>query len=207
MILKKILKMICNKYLQYIENKNLIKKIKKTNNLKIILGSSDTKYKNWISTNERNINLLSEKTFQKIFGNKLVDNFLAEHVFEHLTKEEGKLAIKNCYKFLKPNGILRIAVPDGFFPDQDYIDATKPHGWGSGAYDHKVLYNYQTIKEIFDHNKFHLNFIEYHNEDKKFFEKKLTDINGHILRSKYNDERNKEGKINYTSLIVDAKKL
>ena len=34
------------------------------------------------------------------------------HVLEHLSKEDGKVFIKNCYRILKPEGIIRIVVPD-----------------------------------------------------------------------------------------------
>ncbi|MES2425762.1 MAG: methyltransferase domain-containing protein [Bacteroidota bacterium] len=34
------------------------------------------------------------------------------HVLEHFSKDDGVLFIKECYRVLKPGGILRIAVPD-----------------------------------------------------------------------------------------------
>lgn len=34
------------------------------------------------------------------------------HVLEHFTKSDGKKFIEECYRVLKPNGIIRIAVPD-----------------------------------------------------------------------------------------------
>jgi predicted SAM-dependent methyltransferase len=34
------------------------------------------------------------------------------HVLEHFTKVDGKKFIQECYRVLKPNGIIRIAVPD-----------------------------------------------------------------------------------------------
>tara|TARA_A100001015_G_C15037614_1_gene737361 strand:+ start:3707 stop:4360 length:654 start_codon:yes stop_codon:yes gene_type:complete len=211
-LLKKIflykkLKQAYHKLLYIAEIRKFKKYCDKQKKLKIIIGASETKYEGWISTNEILLNLINEKTFNKILKKDSVDNFLAEHVFEHLTENEGKIAIENCYQYLKPGGIIRIAVPDGFFPDPKYINSTKPGGSGPGAYDHKVLYNYLTIKEIFDQDKFVLNFVEYFNQDGKFNEKKLSDENGFILRSRYNDERNNKAIIKYTSLIVDAIKI
>jgi predicted SAM-dependent methyltransferase/GR25 family glycosyltransferase involved in LPS biosynthesis len=34
------------------------------------------------------------------------------HVLEHLTKEQGKAFVAECYRVLKPGGILRVVVPD-----------------------------------------------------------------------------------------------
>lgn len=34
------------------------------------------------------------------------------HVLEHLTREDGERFLRECYRILKPGGILRIAVPD-----------------------------------------------------------------------------------------------
>lgn len=34
------------------------------------------------------------------------------HVLEHLTKEQGKAFVEECYRVLKPGGILRVVVPD-----------------------------------------------------------------------------------------------
>ena len=34
------------------------------------------------------------------------------HVLEHLTKEQGKAFVGECYRVLKPGGILRVVVPD-----------------------------------------------------------------------------------------------
>ncbi len=206
-IIYKLMKFLYFKTFYLVELRKFKKHQAKQKKLKIVIGASQTRYENWISTNEILLNLIDEKTFNKILKKNSVDNFLAEHVFEHLTENEGKTAVNNCYEYLKPGGILRVAVPDGFFPNPDYINSTKPGGSGPGAYDHKVLYNYLTIKEIFDQDKFILNFIEYFNIDGKFNEKKLSDENGFIIRSRYNDERNNNKIINYTSLILDAIKI
>ena len=206
-IIYKLIKFLYFKILYLIELRKFKKYCDKQKKIKIIIGASQTSYDGWISTNEILLDLTNEKTFDKILKKNSVDNFLAEHVFEHLTENEGKIALENCYQYLKPGGIIRIAVPDGFFPNPDYINSTKPGGSGPGAYNHKILYNYLTIKEIFDQDKFVLNFVEYFNQDGKFNEKKLSDENGFILRSRYNDERNNKAIIKYTSLIVDAIKI
>ena len=49
-----------------------------------------------------------------------ISAILAEHVWEHLTFEEGVRAAEICYEFLKPSGHIRCGVPDAFFQDEAY---------------------------------------------------------------------------------------
>ena len=203
----KFFKKFYNWIIYIFERRNFIKKTSNIKKIKIVIGASNTEYENWISTNSNLLDVTNIFSFKKILKYETVDNFLAEHVFEHLTETQGKLATDNCYKFLKISGVLRIAVPDGFFPSKEYINSVKQGGHGQGAYDHKILYNYMTIRNIFDEKKFRLNFIEYFDENEKFNEKTLTKENGYIIRSRYNDTRNYNDLINYTSLIVDAGKI
>ena len=46
------------------------------------------------------------------FPDNSVDFIYNEHFLEHLTVEEGIRAVKDFMRILKPNGILRIAMPD-----------------------------------------------------------------------------------------------
>ena len=46
------------------------------------------------------------------FPDNSVDFIYNEHFLEHLTVEEGLLAIKDFFRVLKPNGVMRIAMPD-----------------------------------------------------------------------------------------------
>jgi predicted SAM-dependent methyltransferase len=41
-----------------------------------------------------------------------VDVIYHSHVLEHLYKDDGEKFIKDCFRVLKPSGIIRIAVPD-----------------------------------------------------------------------------------------------
>jgi len=41
-----------------------------------------------------------------------VDYITHHHLLEHLTDEEGELFLKECYRVLKPNGVMRFSVPD-----------------------------------------------------------------------------------------------
>jgi predicted SAM-dependent methyltransferase len=190
--------------IKYFLIKTLINRARfKNEKLKIIFGSGDISQKKWISTNKECLDLLNINTFNKLFKKNELDNVLAEHVFEHLTLNEGVLAIKNIKLFLKKGSKIRIAVPDGNFPDKEYINYVKPGGVGPGADDHKELYNFETIKKLFD-SDFKIELLEYFDFKGNFHYIKWDINDGQIIRSKFYDPRNDNDQIKYTSVIVDA---
>ena len=103
--------------------------------------------------------------------------------------------------------MLRIAVPDGNFPDDNYIKHVRPGGTGQGAIEHKILYTYATILKLFDKKKFTLKLIEYFDENGQFIQNYNEEKNGYIIRSRNNDDRNTSENIKYTSIIIDATKI
>ena len=113
--------------------------------LKIVIGASNVFQKNWCPTDQENLNLLSIESFNKLFKSRKIDTILAEHVWEHLTIDEALIAANNCYSYILKDGYIRVAVPDGFHPDDKYIEAVDVGGTGLGSDDHKVLYNYKTL--------------------------------------------------------------
>ena len=178
-------------------------KRKKRENINIIFGSGNTGQDNWISTEQDNIDLLKIDSFKSFFKINEINKVLAEHVFEHLTLNEGILAIQNIKPFLKKNSKIRIAVPDGNFPDKRYIDYVKPGGDGPGADDHKELYNFKTITNLFD-TDFRIELLEFFDNEGNFHYKKWDIKDGMIVRSRYFDPRNNNNQINYSSIILDA---
>lgn len=46
------------------------------------------------------------------FPENSVDYIYSSHTFEHFTYEESTFVLSECYKVLKPGGVLRIIVPD-----------------------------------------------------------------------------------------------
>jgi predicted SAM-dependent methyltransferase len=197
--------------------KLFLKKRKKVNNLRkrifqssadlrVVVGSADIFDEDWIPTNIDTLNLLKEANWKSLFKHKKLSAILAEHVWEHLSIDDGRRAARNCYEYLKPGGYLRIAVPDGFNPDDQYIDYVKVGGSGSGAFDHKVLYTYKSLKMILNESGFNVYLLEYFDEHGQFHYIEWEPSDGKIHRSKRFDERNKDGILVYTSLIVDAVK-
>lgn len=172
--------------------------------LKIMIGSATTEQKRWISTNYPLLDLTDERTFAALFEPGSVSNFFAEHVWEHLSAEDGMTACRNCFAYLKPGGILRIAVPDGFHPDADYIAEVRPGGYGPGADDHKVLYTCQTLSALLEKAGYKIRLREWFDEQGSFHHEDWDIEGGHVRRSTRYDPRNKVNPTAYTSLIIDA---
>lgn len=128
---------------------------------RIIVGAATTQFEGWIPTNKEILNLLVGNDWADYFEPNSLDAILAEHVWEHLTQDEAVVAVSNCYKYLESDGYLRIAVPDGFHSDPDYIAQVKPGGYGSGADDHKVLYNYRTLSSLLENAGYKVRLLEW----------------------------------------------
>jgi predicted SAM-dependent methyltransferase len=204
-IIKKVYSILVKRDEKSLLLKRLKKQIKKRP-LKIVVGAGGIFEEGWVETDIHTLNLLEIKDWENLFKKKKIDIILAEHVWEHLTVSDGKLALSNCYKFLKNGGHIRIAVPDGFNPNPGYIDYVKPGGNGAGADDHKILYDYKLLKSCLEESGFRVNLLEYFDEEGKFHFNEWDTNEGMIRRSKRFDERNKNGFLNYTSLIMDGVK-
>jgi predicted SAM-dependent methyltransferase len=172
--------------------------------VKIVVGASDIFDKGWVPTDMEFLNLLKEGDWKNYFKPDTISAILAEHVWEHLTPQQGELAATHCFKYLKPGGHLRIAIPDGNHPKPEYIEHVRIGGTGPGAHDHKVLYTYTTLSAMLKRVGFEVKLLEYFDGNGQFHESEWKPEDGHIRRSKYNDKRNARGDLNYTSLIVDA---
>ncbi|MFH1827618.1 MAG: hypothetical protein ABH812_04325 [bacterium] len=208
-----ILKLLTNP-LSFLPNNKLVKQIKlikfrkaiRNSPLRIVVGSSNIYQQGWAASEIYFLNLLHEKGWKKFFNKNSIDAILAEHVWEHLSKKEGIKAAKLCYSYLKYGGYLRVAVPDGNHPIKEYLDWVKPKGKGPGAYDHKVLYTYQTFADLFKSVGFSVNLFEYFDNKGKFRYTNWNPNEGMIYRSAKFDKRNSSGTLAYTSIILDAKK-
>lgn len=171
---------------------------------KIIIGSSKIFYPGWVSTEKGLLDITDRGDFICYWKPGSRRAFMAEHVLEHLTAGEANMALRNCFEFLAHGGWFRMAVPDAFHPDASYIELVKPGGAGMGAYDHKLLYNYKSLSGILKEAGFIVNLLEYWDENGHFHSEDWNSKDGHVVRSKRYDNRNRDGALKYTSLIVDA---
>ena len=186
----------------YTPLRQLRNRIQQANPLKVVVGGGELMYdESWIVTNYEELDIENEDDFIFLFGDKKADNILSSHVHEHLNYPDK--ANNNLYKYLKVGGKLRIAVPDGNHPSEEYINHVKPNGIGAGADDHKHLWNYETLLDSFVNAGFKAEGIEYW-FDGNFTKKDWSISDGFVGRSAEYDERNINGELKYTSLIIDA---
>ena len=174
--------------------------------INLIVGAGPFKFKGWFSTDIATLDVTNENHFKKYFKAKKFNKILAEHVLEHLTDEELELMIKHLYRYSADDINIRIAVPDGFHKDENYVCEVKPGGTGQGAEDHKHLFNYKTLSSIFEKQGFVSYLKEYWDEEGEFHTTYSNDDFGKIRRSFINDDRNKDKVPHYTSLTIDFKK-
>lgn len=176
--------------------------------IKVVIGAG--KYNNnpdWLHTQEKELNLLNERTWSKMSDHHSITAILAEHIWEHLTYDEGVQAAKMCHTFLKPAGYIRCAVPDAFFQNKEYQNTVKIGGPGPKdhpAADHKIVYNYKTITNMFHTAGFEVKLLEYCDEKGTFHQNYWDGKDGVIFRSKKYDPRNQGQQLVFPSLIVDA---
>ena len=180
--------------------------VRRASPLRIVLGASGIYDAGWIATEIGVLDILNERHWTRLFAKNSIDAILAEHVWEHLTLEQGLRAARNCRRFLKPGGYLRVAVPDGRHPDPEYIEWVRVGGSGAGADDHKVLYNGETFRGLFESAGMEVELLEYFDKDSVFHSVDWEPTAGKIYRSRRFDERNHNGQLKYTSVILDARK-
>ena len=174
---------------------------------KIVIGSGATQLGNgWISTDREFLDLLNPADWQRFFQPNTIAAMLAEHVWEHLTLEQGLLAARTCHTYLRPGGYLRLAVPDGFHPDPEYIGWIKVGGRSPMqlANDHKVLYTYKSLSDLLTSAGFQVKLYEYFDENGIFQYQPWDPKAGMIRRSRSFDKRNRGGRLVFTSIILDA---
>jgi predicted SAM-dependent methyltransferase len=114
------------------------------------LGCGQKYHKDWINidfvSNSRDViqhNLLDGIPI----NDNDVDLVYHSHVLEHFSKERGDYFIKECYRILKVNGVIRIAVPDLETIVKEYLNNLQL----AIAGDVKAKHNYEWIKlELFD---------------------------------------------------------
>ena len=203
---------------------------------RVVIGAWSRFDEGWIPTQRDFLDLTKPKDWERFFAPDSVEAMLAEHVWEHLTPAEGLAAARTCYRYLRPGGYLRVAVPDGLHPDPDYIETVKagahePEPGESladqsspaavldgNAANHKALYTHRSLKELFEAAGFRVTVYEYFDEAGLFHSEEWNRDLGTIWRSKRFDPRNKAGKLasvypgtlgdylSYSSIILDAVK-
>ncbi len=179
----------------------------------LIIGAALTKQKGWFSTNEEWLDIARENHWNRLFNSKKrVKKILAEHVFEHLTLQEMRSALKLIYENMILGGSLRVAVPDGNNPNLEYRKNCGINGIGADAADHKQFITFELFRKEALKVGFEVKLIEGYKKNKQLICEEFDYDLGYVIRSRRNIKNifSKEG-WNFpdanTSLIVDCFKL
>ena len=176
--------------------------------MKVILGAAETHQGGWYSTNEQWLDITSPADWARIFkGKKLITHVVAEHVFEHLSHEECETALKNISAHMVDGGHIRIAVPDGYNPNEEYLRHVGINGIGDDAETHKQLLNVDVLIKLFISAGFEPEHIEGYDASNRLIQEPYSADDGFIRRSRSSNAQNVWGVPDaVTSLIVDGSK-
>ena len=154
----------------------------------LILGAALTNQKDWFSTNEDWLDICKEDHWKRLFNSKQrIKRVLAEHVFEHLTLDEMRNAINLIYKNMVFGGSLRIAVPDGNNPNQEYRNHCGINGIGADASDHKQFITFELLRDEVEKIGFKCHLIEGYLKNRKLISTPFNRELGNVIRSRSNE--------------------
>lgn len=181
--------------------------------IRIILGAAETYQDGWYSTNEQWLDITRTDHWRNVFKcKKLLTHMVAEHVFEHLSYEECQRTLKNISDHMEKGGRIRIAVPDGYNPDPEYLRHVGIAGIGDDAADHKQLLNVDILSGLLQEAGFEVSHLEGYTKTGELIKKPYLKEDGFIWRSRVNHAVQDNKKPwsfpdAQTSLIVDGVKL
>lgn len=175
--------------------------------VRVIVGASSQDYPGWIRTQQDDLDLTRRERWEARFAPGGISHLLAEHVWEHLDPDEAEIAAAIVFDYLATGGFFRLAVPDGLFPGEEYQRIVQVGGPGPAdhpAASHKVVYDYRTLPSVFERAGFKVRLLEWWDEDGRFHAEPWDEREGFIYRSARFDHRNADGRLGFTSLIIDA---
>lgn len=170
----------------------------------MVVGAHAVFEPGWIPTERESLDVRNPADWKNAFGHRRLRAILAEHVWEHLTPDDGLLAASMCREYLVTGGHLRIAVPDGLHPSDEYREWVDVGGSGPAAWDHKVLYDYRSLSELLRRAGFEIRLLEYWDERGEFNHVDWDPADGLVHRSRRFHKPKRALPFRYTSLIVDA---
>lgn len=205
----RILKGVARRVREYFRDRHdkaLVQQAARNGNVRLVIGAADTDIGDeWFSTNISFLNVCNGNDWQELLGpDSVVEAVLAEHVFEHLTLDQARQGFENIFKYLISGGRFRIAVPDGYNPNSEYLANVEPYGKPIWAEGHRVLYTIDDIKRELGTVGFAVNPLEYFDSDGVFHSVPWRREDGYIARSEQFGTPNKTFASSHLSLIVDA---
>jgi predicted SAM-dependent methyltransferase len=186
--------------------------------MRVIVGAGGTSQAGWQSLEAAQLDIRDFRQWERLFQPASLDALLAEHVIEHLTMQEAQATVRNFYYFLRRGGYARVAVPDGFYFNESYLNWVAPNSPGEkwldnfrDAYEppHKVLWNYLALAKLFIGGGFRVVLREWHDGQGRLHKTEWSAEQGAIKRcagSLYSALLGLVVGTDYRSLILDAYK-
>ena len=181
----------------------LRKEVSTASPLKVMLGAGPSQYDGWLQTDKDIFDVTLPEDWSTLFTPNSIDSLLSEHMLEHLSEDEARTTLAECYRYLKPQGLFRLAVPDGNRRDPAYVKEVAPPNDG-----HKMLYTIDSLTAMLQSVGFATTPLEYFDAQEQFHAVGWDENAGMIRRSIRFDTQQafqRDG-LFYTSLIVDARK-
>ena len=172
-----------------------------TDPLRVLIGAGEQRWPGWIATQGDELDLLRRDDWAASFSARPPDRLVCEHVFEHLTLDEARAAARIVFEFLAPDGTLRVAVPDANFRDDAYQRLV-----AVGQLGHQMLYDHRLLSSVFTDAGFDVDLLEYCDDAGRFHFNQWDAADGPIYRSLRTDRRNRDGRLGFVSIILDARK-
>lgn len=174
----------------------------------------------WLSLQQADLDITRAGDWMKVIGGVgKVDAILTEHTLEHLTYNEAAAAVWNFWRYLKPGGHVRVAVPDGLSPHPNYQGWVAPGSRGERWLQqfravnepaHKTLWNFEKLASLFRRFAFRVRLLEWFDYEGLFHREPYRLQDGYIRRrhgSAWSNVLSVVVGAPYTSLILDAVKV
>lgn len=99
--------------------------------LKLNIGCGDVYFDGWVNIDleATGSDLLHDVRKRLPYNDGEVSFIYNEHFIEHLSLEEGKFFLSECYRVLKVDGVLRISTPDLDYLIWKYVFRWKKQDW------------------------------------------------------------------------------
>jgi predicted SAM-dependent methyltransferase len=131
--------------------------------IKVIIGSGPQRIEGWLPTDIQHLNIADESSWHRLFSPGSIDRILAEHVLEHLSWSGLRATLGHVFRYLKPGGALRLAVPDAFHPSRYYYNLVKPGGWETPE-QHQLMLDCEMLSRVAIGANFQIRLLEYFDE-------------------------------------------
>ena len=154
----------------------------------------------WLLLTANDLDILDAIQWEEFFRKEQLHVIVAEHVWEHLTYSEGRDAALFCYKYLKPGGVFRLAVPDAYWNIHNAIEM-RNRNINDMDWRHRINYNYITMTNLLKTSLFdEILLLEYHTRNGLLYTRRWNPLQGFVQRTINFDVRGG------VSLLVDAYK-